>query len=147
MFFKTRLSRYFAEILSHLKTNALTLQNTFSLALFFLFIGFLCGNLFGTFLDTLRLYFFWNGLVGLFLLLFIETINFLVYGFFLSKRVGSLGFLQYRARATRAKKSFLQKRIRFYKIYKKVIHIERIINAFKIGLLFGFFVDSFKVGS
>ena len=144
MFFKTRLSRYFAEILSHLKKNVLTLQNTFSLALFFLFIGFLCGNVFGTFLDTLRLYFFWNGLVGLFLLLFIETINFLVYGFFLSKRVGSL---QYRARATKAKKSFLQKRIRFYKIYKKVINIERIINAFKIGLLFGFFVDSFKVGS
>lgn len=142
MFFKTRLSHYLVEVFSHFKIRFLNVQNTFSLALFFLFIGFLCGNLFGTFLDTLRLYFFWNGLVGVFLLFFVEIVNFLVYGVFLSKKSS---FLQYQTKTIK-KQSFLQKQTKA-KFSEKILYLERIINAFKIGLLFGFFVDSFKVGS
>ena len=40
---------------------------------------------------------------------------------------------------TRAKKTRL--------LHENIFNCERGLNSFKIGLLFGFFVDSFKVGS
>ena len=134
MLFKTRLSQYVSNIFYNLKRKVLTVQNSFSLILFSLFIGFLCGNLFGTFLDTLRIYFLWNGFIGVILLLCIEIINFFVYGISFPKRNLRIDFLQ------------------DYNIQKKrfcdnMIFLEKSLNAFKIGLLFGFFIDSFKVGS
>lgn len=86
MFFETRLSHYLAKILCNLKEKIFTVQKALSLVLLSLFTGFLIGNLFGTFLDALRLYFIWNGFVGLLILLLIEAINSLVYGISFSKR-------------------------------------------------------------
>ena len=134
MLFKTRLSQYVSNIFYNLKRKVLTVQNSFSLILFSLFIGFLCGNLFGTFLDILRIYFLWNGFIGVILLLCIEIINFFVYGISFSKRNLRTNFLQ---------DYNLQKK----RFSNNMISIEKSVNAFKIGLLFGFFIDSFKVGS
>lgn len=114
MFFKTRFFHYLTQLLNTFKDKFFTVKKAFSLVLLSLFTGFLFGNLFGTFLDTLRLYFLWNGFIGFFLLFFIELLNSLVYGISCSQ---------------------------------KIDYLKKILNSFKIGLLFGFFVDSFKVGS
>jgi len=50
-------------------------QRFFDLSLFFLLFGFVNGNLFGTFLQFLRQYFIWDGLIIMFTLLIIEAIN------------------------------------------------------------------------
>ncbi len=243
MLFKTKLFRNVNKIFYTFKKRILIVQNSFSLALFSLFLGFLCGNLFGTFLDTLRIYFFWNGLVAFIILLFIEAINFLVYRIPLTEKINinlsvsnvqnfsyllgqnikpffNLHFLyallnpflergKYKAKNLRNNrptskvnalitpdKSFdkssrlnplqvaeltpsglrledLSENLYGYpkgvssatcKGYKReyeeldflshknkkiifTIYIERSLNAFKIGLLFGFFIDIFKVGS
>ena len=225
MFFETRLSRYLTTILVNLKEKFFIVQSSLSLVLLSLFTGFLCGNLFGTFLDTLRLYFIWNGFVGLFLLLFIEVINSFVYGISFSKKYehSRNNFLKVFFHLTEScsknqlydnankrnntrstllveshtfdlKKDYnsqSKEKLNLIEVHKKtislaswlrvnseksitslqpikkwkipkssyihifkgldfsknIIHIERIVNSFKIGLLFGFFVDSFKVGS
>ena len=171
MFLDTRLSRYLTELLCNLKRKIFTVQSAFSLVLLSLFTGFIFGNLFGTFLDTLRLYFFWNGFVALILLLFIEAVNSLVYGISFSKRCDPFreSPLKDSFYSNQKKKGFLSL---FYEfpvyakvndpqnatisssktkkkafLYDSIIHMERTLNSFKIGLLFGFFVDSFKVGS
>ena len=87
MLFKTKLFRNANSIFYTLKKRILIVQNSFSLALFSLFLGFLCGNLFGTFLDSLRIYFFWNGFVAFIILLFIEAINFFVYRIPLAEKI------------------------------------------------------------
>ena len=210
MSFETRLSQYLAEILCNLKEKILTVQSGFSLVLFSLFAGFLFGNLFGTFLDMLSLYFVWNGFVGIFLILLIEVVNSLIYGAslpvfweklngnktgdtslddvsclfrwfgfarkastdpgykvseskrnpegahmmhdsssseqLLSTTVGETRYQEYTSR----KLLKLQRRTRVKKmrlLHPNVFNCERGLNSFKIGLLFGFFVDSFKVGS
>ena len=220
MFFETRLSRSLTEILCNLKEKMFTVQKAFALILLSLFTGFLFGNLFGTLLDALRLYFIWNGFVGLFLLLFIEAVNSLVYGISFSKKyesgnkeknnflkvpsrliesqlrkpgeqldkIGDVSsydelarpyvtkqpreaFLKSETSVTKSEKqssssidvsmtlqSNVKKRrklnipekrtLLFHQTVRhNVIHLERTVNSFKIGLLFGFFVDSFKVGS
>ena len=231
MLFKTRFFYYLTQLLNTLKGKVLTIQKAFSLVLLSLFTGFVFGNLFGTFLDTFRLYFLWNGFIGLFILLFIELLNSFVYGISCSKKVdyledlkkGKGGFLtklkvttgglksstelpdvnnylltdttnppvstsgrQSRNRRGKtlvnslplrdtsflppkgkrttgyvtkkfANRKLLAKSSNFRKLVLKLqtkiffcgnsTHIKRILNSFKIGLLFGFFVDSFKVGS
>ena len=183
MFFETRLSRYLAEFLSTLKEKIIILQTSLSFVLFSLFTGFLFGNLFGTFLDTLRLYFFSNSFVGFFILVLIEAINSLVYGisrFEYGNKKKKVSLQLYDEKSSTSLKSEIQrsnnkyfskkfhknKRLLLAKFYlitqnllslilqKKVFscyqgatYIKRILNSFKIGLLFGFFVDSFKVGS
>ena len=166
MFFETKLSRYLAEIIGNLKEKILTVQSSLSFVLFSLFTGFLSGNLFGTFLDKFRSYFLWNGFVGLFILLFIEIINALVYGLsrreygdFLKKKK-SVG-VSSRLTKWQLEQNILSSKSQtygftntpFFKIspeehwFYTITHIKRTMNSFKIGLLFGFFVDSFKVGS
>ena len=168
MLFETKLFRYLAEIICNLKGKTLTVQSSLSFVLFSLFTGFLSGNLFGTFLEKFRSYLWWNGFVGLFILLFIEIINALVYGLsrreygsFSSKAVSSYA-PRFREREPEQdfflSNSKIVKRRRFTNtpLLKKspgkhwlysITQMKRTINSFKIGLLFGFFVDSFKVGS
>ena len=172
MLFETKLFRNVNKIFYTLKERLLVVQNSFSLALFALFLGFLCGNLFGTFLDTLRVYFIWNGFVAFIILLFIEMINFFVYKISLTEKINTnlpLAFNKTRGFQSLARvtpKGWLyspqkgQSNSRGYNIkvqrkgrdvrfagVSETSYIERSMNAFKIGLLFGFFIDSFKVGS
>ena len=162
MFFETKLFRYLGEIICNLKEKILTVQSSLSFVLFSLFTGFLSGNLFGTFLEKVRSYLWWDGFVGLLILVFIEIINALVYG--LSRR--EYGDFSREAVSSRLKKwqpehDFISSNSQIYRftntpLFKKspgkywfctITQIKRTINSFKIGLLFGFFVDSFKVGS
>ena len=184
MFFQTKLSRYLADILRNFKEKVFIVQSSLSLVLFSLFTGFLFGNLFGTFLDKLRLYFSWSGFVGLLVLLLIETINSLVYGIsrnecgktnFLEKKPFPLRSREYSSQeysmslksqifkisniaaftnSLLANLSLFKQNLLLFSLHNKIpffsketIHMKRMINSFKIGLLFGFFVDSFKVGS
>ena len=183
MFFETRLSRYFNKLLGDLNEKVFTVQSTFSLVLFFLFAGFLLGNLFGTFLDTLRPYFLWNGFLGVFILLCVEAVNSLVYGtlfsvvlrapltFFASslrcivdanlldaihpRDVQHQESMWNRLENTYEKKEvsveFIPKifgrKKKEERYHQRLFLVKRTLNSFKIGLLFGFFVDSFKVGS
>ena len=169
MFLETRLSQYFSQILCHLKEKIFTVRSGFSLVLFSLFAGFLSGNLFATFLDMLRFYLVWNGFVGIVLIFLIEIVNSLVYEASLPRFFKKLYGLSTKSVGNRTgddSSSFEQlssitvpqgrtstkllEDIRIKKmglLHKNILKCERALNSFKIGLLFGFFVDSFKVGS
>lgn len=99
------------------KVNGLT---TFLPAtLFCLFFGFGVGNLFGTFLAGLRHVFHWDGFIILSLLGFIEITNYAIYHPKLKRNV----------------------------LPARSVPAWKICHFFKIGLMFGFFIDAFKIGS
>ena len=87
----------------------LNFKSVLSLGLCAIFLGFLCGNIFGTFLSIIRNLLFWDGLILSLLLLFVEFLSFI--------------------------------------FYKKRKNSFKNLNFFKIGLLLGFYIDAFKVGS
>lgn len=97
--------------------------NKFTRILCLLLIGFLVGNLFGTFLNTIRKYIIWDGFIVFVLISSIELLSYAVYH--------------------NKNRSF------FFIIHPWIIKRSfwKSINFFKIGLLIGFFVDAFKVGS
>lgn len=98
--------------------------DNFTRMLCLLLIGFLIGNVFGTFLNTIRRYITWDGVIVFFVISLIEILNYNVYH---NKNRSFLFFLLYPKNIKRS----------FWKDF----------NFFKIGLMMGFFVDAFKVGS
>lgn len=54
-------------------------STAFAGGIFFLFVGFVIGNLFGTFLPSIRIFFSWDGFIVIFLLFFIEFISYIRY--------------------------------------------------------------------
>lgn len=122
---ETRLSSFFQNILISFKEKFFFFQNSFSSSIFFLFFGFLVGNLFGTFLNAIRAFIYWDGFIVLILLFFIEIISYITY-----HKEGRSFFIIWRF-------PFLYQKRLFWKC----------VNFFKIGLLLGFFIDAFKVGS
>lgn len=54
-------------------------SSAFAGGIFFLFVGFVIGNLFGTFLPAIRIFFSWDGFIVIFLLFFIEFISYIRY--------------------------------------------------------------------
>jgi len=102
----------------------------FTLSIFFLFFGFICGNLFGTFLNFFRNFIYWDGIIILITILVIEFIHFFNY--------------------TNQNNNKIFKMLVYLKklnINKKNIFFIQILNFYKLGLLLGFFTDAFKVGS
>ena len=110
----TKLSQFFSFISKKFKK----LKKNFLPFLFFLFAGFFFGNLFGTFVDSIRKLNVADSILILFLILFNEFINFIIYSNYRKKNVTLIK----------------SKKFNFG-------------NAFKIGILLGIFIDSFKVGS
>ena len=99
------------------KVNGLT---TFlPTTLFCLFLGFGVGNLFGTFLAGLRHFFHWDGFIILSLLGFIEITNYAIYHSKLERNI----------------------------LPSRSVPAWKICHFLKIGLMLGFFIDAFKVGS
>ena len=92
-------------------------KEVFSFALFTLFFGFLIGSVFGTFLNTIRSFVFWDGLIIFLILSIMEVFGFLFYN---------------------------KKNVVFQNNNQ---NIWKTLNVFKIGIQFGFFIDAFKVGS
>lgn len=109
---QTRLFRILRQIIMMLRNQTDLFLNFFAESFFYLFLGFLTGNLFGTLLATIRTFGLWDGMIILSL----------------------LGFLE-----------FLGKLI--YKTRKNSIKFWKLLNAWKIGILLGFFIEAFKVGS
>ena len=142
----------------------LTKQRNFSLTVFSTLSGFLVANIFGTFLTLLRSCLVWDGFVVIGLIFFVEAINLSVYRIFKpsllrSKELRAAGSVsmatdlegkdplrdRYRVGISKALKPFtlfslsLSGRRRFL--------FCQLVNSFKLGLLLGFFVEAFKVGS
>ena len=151
MVFRSRLVNFIFNR-SNRNTQDLLLYNKsqfsldkFTQVLFLLLIGFLVGNLFGTFLNTIRKYITWDGIIVFFIIGIIEISNYNVYHNKTAQLPNDreLLLLQevrlYNKRISLTKQSFVkQSRVKtFWKFF----------NFFKIGLMVGFFVDAFKVGS
>ena len=118
MSYLTRSYTKISELFDFITKKFIKLKTNFLLFLFLLFAGFFFGNLFGTFVDSIRKLNIADSFLILILILFTEFINFIVYN-------------NYRKKAANLIKS---KKFNF-------------LNAFKIGVLLGIFIDSFKVGS
>ena len=84
------------------------------------YFGFVIGNLFGTFLNFLRNKIFWDGMILLITILFLELMNFFIYN----------------------PKQF--RKPTFKLNYRRILIV---FKNFQIGTLFGLFIDAFKVGS
>ena len=122
---ETRIVFFINQLKVYLNRKNSFFKEVFSFALFTLFVGFLIGNLFGTFLNTIRSFIFWDGLIIFIILSIMELLNFILY--------------------SKAKRFFvISQKISYYPnnqiIWKN-------LNYLKIGIMFGFFIDAFKVGS
>lgn len=114
MFYNTKFLKLLNFFRFNIINKLLFIEKNFVIYIFLLFLGFICGNLFGTFLIFFRYYIYWDGFIILLIILLIEFINYLTY-------------------------------IKKFKIKNKIFF--KFLNFYKIGLLLGFFIDSFKVGS
>lgn len=122
---ETRIVFFINQFQVYLNRKNSFFKEVFSFALFILFFGFLIGNLFGTFLNTIRSFFFWDGLIIFIILSSMELLNFVLYN----------------------------KTKRFFVTFQEISYYPnnqvfwKTLNYLKIGIMFGFFIDAFKVGS
>ena len=126
MFRPTRLISTVSTLWARLNTRLQLTRENISFHLFCLVGGFFLGNIFGTFLNALRAIFHWDGLIILTFIFLCEFISFQTYR--------PIAAAKTRAISIRAQESVS-------------IVSWRPLNLIKLGLLFGFFVDAFKVGS
>ena len=115
------LTRYYSnlkEILALINKKLMKLKSNFLSLSFFLFIGFLTGNLFGIIVSYIRQQGISDNLIIILLLFLNEFINFNIYN----------------TQKNEISKIFQEKLL-------------NVINSFKVGILLGFFIDAFKVGS
>ena len=134
---ETRIVFFINQLKVYLNSKFFFFKEVFSFALFTLFVGFLIGNLFGTFLNTIRYFIFWDGLIIFIILSIMELLNFILYN--------------------KAKRLFvISQKISYYPMRSQAAHtasaannqiIWKSLNYLKIGIMFGFFIDAFKVGS
>ena len=134
----TRTVLFINQLFLNLERKNTFFKEVFSFALFTLFFGFLIGNLFGTFLNTIRSFIFWDGLIIFIILFIMESLNFFLYKNTL-KGVRKINqFFTVFQKISYSICGFKKKQNQF--IWKS-------LNFLKIGIMFGFFIDAFKVGS
>ena len=115
------LTRYYFRLNQFLKfinQKLEKLKKNFLSFLLTLFLGFFLGNLFGTLVESIRKLNIADSILIFIIILLNETVNFIVY-------------------QPKNRKTYSIPKIRLYDF----------LNIFKIGVLLGFFIDSFKVGS
>ena len=124
-----------------------------------LLLGFLSGNLFGSILTFLRQFFVWDGLIITMLLLTGEIISYMsynkkIYKHFLSSRRSKFCVAKphsYRVRVATQNLDFLlpsKGKKGSLSVNTQInLALQSYLNFFKIGVMIGFFVDAFKVGS
>ena len=107
------------------------------------YLGFIIGNLFGTFLDLLRNKIIWDGIILITIIFFFEFLNFIIYNKKQARRsTGSdppttfATFEDWSGSPIKAQAPSFQNK-KLFIIFKNL----------QIGILFGFFLDAFKVGS
>lgn len=120
-------------------------ENHFVFSTFCLFLGFVCGNLFGTFLTFFRTFLNWDGTIIAGTILLIEFLNYCHFFLFNPTRKKKERILY------RSSFDFPFFEFHFKKKGEKAISyltlFIRFSNFYKMGLLLGFFIDAFKVGS
>ena len=121
----TRLAIFLRRFSESFQEKFSFFQMSFSSAIFFLFSGFLGGNLFGTFLNGIRILIPWDGFIVALFLFFVELISYIRY---------------------HTEGRFFLVLWKFPFSYQKRIFWKN-LNFLKIGLMLGFFIDAFKVGS
>ena len=133
MIFKSKLDTFVSQYIGSFQEKSLFVRKNFPRMLALLLFGFLVGNVFGTFLNTLRFLFIWDVFIILFLVGLLEIVNYNVY-----HAKNRLVFSRHKGPATGTP---------FRQEQRSVKIVVQFINLFKIGLMIGFFVDAFKVGS
>ena len=73
----TKFVQLISQLTKGLKNKFWVFQTIITVSVFALFLGFVCGNLFGTFLNYFRNFVRWDGLIISFTILTIEFINYL----------------------------------------------------------------------
>ena len=179
MIFKSKLDTFVSQYLGSLRKKYLFLQKNFPSMLALLLFGFLVGNVFGTFLNTLRFFFIWDVFIIFILIGLLEVLNYTVYNA-KNPRISLSPFwppsgplrghpepatgagrsgqeqtegLYVRPTGTGRGRGPFQSRTnrRFVRAATRnlvpVKFVVQFLNFFKIGLMIGFFVDAFKVGS
>lgn len=155
----TKFFRLISELAIRSRKKLWVFQNIVTVSIFTLFFGFVCGNLFGTFLNYFRNFVQWDGLIISLTILIIEFINYLNFRF--TKKVsfetsdnGSQSLQPVQNKLIEQTKSFTRYSISSTKkrFSVKLSSLNKrywvkILNFYKIGLLLGFFIDAFKVGS
>ena len=162
MEYNTRLVRSISKLISILESKFYYTRNNFSIKLFFLFMGFLIGSLFGTFLPNFPQKINSHSVSILIVILIIETINYLVYSsnktdfilcFLLDTIFWFLTLIKTRLVLVfikvRKDKQIITNSKQSTKIIIQDIRkfFYRNINSMKIGIMLGLFIDAFKVGS
>lgn len=139
----TRLLSFLDIWQTKLTIKFLLFETQLPISLFVFFLGFMNGNLFGTLLIFFRQWIIWDVIIIILTLLFIEFINYIY--FYLT--------LQYQTlKSNELKLSLTDEQDRDRNrnpliVYDSFTHLSRQLNFYKIGLLLGFFIDAFKVGS
>lgn len=119
---QTRLTNIYKSIEDKWRRKIFRFQTLFIRSLLSLFIGFLIGSLFATFLPLLRQFFRWDGFILLFILFCSEFISYVIYH--------------------RDQRKFL-----WFVFTPEERNLWELLNIIKIGVFLGLFVDAFKVGS
>ena len=170
----TKLFRALNAMQANFRKKSQLFEQSFVSSTFFLFFGFMCGNLFGTFLSFFRASIPWDGAIIAVILLFVEWVNYLNFVILnkptkvpsspvQQKTIGSRliqlvllipkSFDKLRSLGSKTKKTEFQIQwTRFFKskflfFQRKQNALIRLLNFYKLGLLLGFFIDAFKVGS
>lgn len=113
----------FSRVLNLLLLKIKNFSNYFLESACSFYLGFIIGNLFGTFLNFLRNKIIWDGIILIIIIFFFEFLNFIIYH----------------------KKQLAPQEPSIPKFMNKKLFI--ILKNLQIGILFGFFIDAFKVGS
>ena len=124
MLFTTRILNPLFQYLFRLQYRLFYLQKHFAIMFGLLLMGFVIGNIFGTILNVIRQIINWDGLIIICFLFLFEIFSYAVYH--------------------SRDRTFL-----FFLIHPQVVNrrIWQFANFFKIGVMIGFFIDAFKVGS
>lgn len=151
MTFDTRIFFLIKKFVFKLKEKTYIFKKSFTMSFFILLAGFLFGNLFGTFLNILRFFIPWDGFILLLILLILEIISFLSYqkkySFFIQqpKNSNPINKNIINQSASHEKDFSAEGFLLLNKNENRLIY--KNLNFMKIGLMFGFFIDAFKVGS
>jgi Protein of unknown function (DUF565) len=119
---QTRLTNIYKFLEEKWRRKIFRFRTLFIRSLLSLFIGFLIGSLFATFLPLLRQIFRWDGFILVFLLSLSEFLSYIIYH--------------------RDERKFI-----WFTFAPEERNLWELLNIIKTGVFFGLFVDAFKVGS
>ena len=158
----TQLVRSITRFIIIIQNKFFYIKNNFSTKLFFLYLGFLIGSLFGTFLPHFPDKINSPSVRMVVVIISIEIINYLVYSsknrtFFLDRLFENIILFLLLLKTKifswfeRSKKK--EQIINNFKLKTNVIKQNKrkisykSLNSLKIGIMLGLFIDAFKVGS